>query len=263
MSDFPVTAVNARDDGWTVASGQTQIEGRYLIAADGAKGPLARWLGFEERRKQLAGALEAEIPARETPEGKVYMSLRDGLIGYAWNFPKAASHSIGIGAWRMGEAAGAPARRETPLRSELEAYCRGFDLDINSGSLCGHPLLLWNGAQRLHTHRALLTGEAACMVDPWSAEGIRPGMMGGMKAADAIAHALDGQPDALPKYSEDIEKEMGMEMAIASAVARRFYFQPPPAVTPGSELLRLAARLICGEIGYGQFAMGVAVAGGM
>ena len=101
------------------------------------------------------------------------------------------------------------------------------------------------------------------MVDPWTAEGIRPGMMGGMKAAEAIANALSGQPDALPKYSEEIEKEMGMEMTISSAIARRFYFQPPPTVEPGSELLRLSARLICGEIGYRQFAMAVAVAGGM
>ena len=259
MENLPVTGVKAREDGWTVASGEKQIEGRYLIAADGAKGPLARWLGFEDRRKRVAGALEAEIPATQTPDGTVHMLFRDGLTGYAWNFPKAASHSIGIGMWRPQEGDGKPARAETPLRDVLENYCRDFGLDVSLGSVCGHPLFLWNGAQKLHAHRSVLTGEAACMVDPWSAEGIRHTMIGGVKAAEAVARALDGKSNALEKYSQTIEKDMGAEMAIASAIARRFYFQGPPEPKP--KIVRLSARLICGEIGYRQFALGAVVAG--
>jgi len=263
MDDFPVTAVSASDDAWTVISGESRVAGRYLIAADGAKGPLARWLGFGDRRKLMAGALEAEIPARGTPDSAAHMSFQEGLVGYAWNFPKEASHSIGVGAWHPDAAAGAGRRDATPLRAELEAYCQGFDLELSSGSVCGHPLLLWNGAQKLHTQRALLTGEAACMVDPWSAEGIRPSMIGGVRAAEAVARALDGESNALAKYSAAVEKDMAMEMAIAAAIARRFYFPPGPPAKPKSELLRLSARLICGDIGYRKFAMGVALTGWM
>jgi len=34
------------------------VAGRYLIAADGAKGPMANG-GFKERKRRLGGALEA------------------------------------------------------------------------------------------------------------------------------------------------------------------------------------------------------------
>src|SRR5437764_782175 len=110
------------------------------------------------------------------------------LTGYAWNFAKAGSHSVGVGMWKKDRFS---------LRDELESYCAGFGLTTAAGTLCGHPLLLWNGTQRLHTERALLAGEAACMVDPWSAEGIRPAMMSGVQAAESIAAALEGDSNAL------------------------------------------------------------------
>jgi geranylgeranyl reductase family protein len=261
MEVFPVTAIHARSDGWTVASGESRVAGRYLIAADGAKGPLARWLGFDKREKLLAGALEAEIPAGLEPESRkpeptMEFAFQDGLTGYAWNFPKADAYSVGVGAWSNGTTT----RRERPLRSELETYCSEFGLEPSAGRVCGHPILLWNGAQTLHTHRALLAGEAACVVDPWNAEGIRPAMISGVKAAEAVAAALDGEDNALAGYSASIAKDLGAEMNIASAIGRRFYgdggaANPPPSAAR----LSLWARLMCGDIGYRQFAMGSAL----
>ena len=45
----------------------------------------------------------------------------------------------------------------------------------DQGTVYNHPLKLWDGNYPLHTQRALLVGEAAAIVDPLSAEGIRPG----------------------------------------------------------------------------------------
>ncbi|WP_338038816.1 hypothetical protein [Neosynechococcus sphagnicola] len=45
----------------------------------------------------------------------------------------------------------------------------------------------------MHTQQALLVGEAACVVDPFTAEGIRPSIFSGLKAAEAIADALGGR----------------------------------------------------------------------
>ncbi len=51
----------------------------------------------------------------------------------------------------------------------------------------GHPIYLWNGNQKLHAQNPVLAGEAACVVDSFTAEGIRPSIFSGMRAAYTIA----------------------------------------------------------------------------
>lgn len=254
LSDqFPVTAVVAGNEGWRVVSGKRWVEGRYLIAADGAKGMLSSWLGFNGRIRQLAGALEAEIPDARTPEAIMHLKLTNRLVGYAWNFAKADSHSIGVGLWK---------KCSVVLRKELEDYCESFGQTTAKGSVCGHPLLLWNGEQRLHTHRALLAGEAACMVDPFNGEGIRPALISGALAADAIVRELGGASRALEDYSDRLQKEVGEEMGFAKLVAMRRYSaeanpRSPAAAHPLAG--ELFARLACGDITYKKYLMGHAL----
>jgi geranylgeranyl reductase family protein len=254
--EFPVNDVKFHGDHWEVMSGDLSEKGRYLIAADGAKGTLASQLGFGERLRLLAGALEAEIPASAAPDAMIEMKFPPYLSGYAWNFAKARSHSIGVGMWK---------KERISLRTELDRYCESFGLRVSTGSVIGHPLLLWNGTQRLHTERAVLAGEAACMVDPWSAEGIRPAMMSGVKAAEAVAGSLNGSAGALANYSEVLQKELGGEMNMARIIAAGFYSDVNSdgaatrtrAVNP--EAIRLWSKLLCGDLKYAQFVMGNAI----
>ena len=254
LSDqFPVTAVVAGDERWRVVSGKRCVEGRYLIAADGAKGMLSSWLGFNGRIRQLAGALEAEIPDARTPEAIMHLKLTNRLVGYAWNFAKADSHSIGVGLWK---------KCPVVLRKELEDYCESFGLTTRQESVCGHPLQLWNGEQRLHTHRALLAGEAACMVDPFNGEGIRPAVISGALAADAIVRALNGASSALEEYSDRLQKKVGEEMGFAKLVAMRFYSAETSRCSPATAhpfAGGLFARLACGDITYKKYLMGHAL----
>jgi flavin-dependent dehydrogenase len=88
----------------------------------------------------------------------------------------------------------------------------------------GHPILAWDGDQPLHTQNALLAGEAACVVDPFTAEGIRPALFSGVKAAAAIDRALAGDINALEGYSQVMQAEWGQDMRWAK--------------TPGPSLLQ-------------------------
>ena len=253
LEQFAVTGIAKETVGWRVLSGAVCRQCRYLVAADGAKGMLASWLGFKDRMKVSAGALEAEIPAELSPDPVMHLSFSEHLTGYAWNFAKAKSHSIGVGALR---------RDRVSLRKELDGYCGSFGLSPAQGRVLGHPLLLWDGDQPLHTDHALLTGEAACTVDPWSAEGIRPAMMTGVKAADAIAGALNGRSDSLAFYSHAIQKEHGREMNGARLMAARFYSTKGNNEWRGSlspTALALSARLMCGDIGYQKYLTGLAL----
>ncbi|MDR9404836.1 MAG: FAD-dependent oxidoreductase, partial [Halothece sp. Uz-M2-17] len=56
-----VTGVEEQNHQVSIKTRYGNYQGRYLIAADGGRGPLAGWLGFKNRKRVLAGALETEV----------------------------------------------------------------------------------------------------------------------------------------------------------------------------------------------------------
>ena len=238
-------------DHWQVNTSQGPALGRFLIAADGARGSMAKWLGFPPRQYRLAAALEAEPRLAVPQEPVVHFDL--GLVqqGYLWNFPKADGYSIGGGVLRTG------AQRKQDLRTPVADYAAAFDINASAVQHFGHPILVWDGPQVLHTHRAVLAGEAACVVDPFTAEGIRPSIFSGLKAAEAIIQALAGSDRALSTYSQVINQEWGNEMRWARRLARLFYQTPALAYRVGikrpSSSLTMA-NVFCGELSYATVA---------
>ncbi len=244
-----VTGIEFKSDRWQVNTATGPLEARYLIAADGAKGPMARWLGFKERKRRMGGALEAEaITQIEHPET---LHLEFGMVknGYIWNFPKANGYSIGIGAFRGGQAQN--------LREIVTEYSTLFGVDFTTIKQHGHPLCLWEGDQKLHTQQALLAGEAACVVDPFTAEGIRPSIFSGLKASEAIDQALGGDINALERYTTVISEEVGKEMAWAQRLAGVFYRLPSLGYKLGIKqpgATRRMGQILSGEVRYGDVA---------
>jgi len=213
-----VTGVEEQAEKIIVKTPHSNYQGRYLIAADGGKGPLASWLGFKQRKRILAGALETEIPLDNQRDRRIHLEFGMVQSGYLWNFPKADGYSLGIGAFKN--------RGSQNLRQILADYARLFQVDLSTAQHWGHPISLWNGDQQLHTDRALLAGEAACVVDPFTAEGIRPSIFSGIKAAEAITHALRGENQGLVSYSRAIAQAWGKEMIWAQRLANTFYRFP-------------------------------------
>ncbi|MEL7333372.1 MAG: geranylgeranyl reductase family protein [Cyanobacteria bacterium J06560_2] len=208
-------------DRWQIqtSTGDTW-EGTYLIAADGGRGPMAKWLGFSERKSSIAGAIEIE-PKVPVDDGHV-VHFEFGLLknGYVWNFPKKDGYSIGSGAFKTNQ------RKGNDLVQPMVEYAKGFEVDATTEPKFGHPVYIWDGDQRLHTQNALLAGEAACVVDPLTAEGIRPSMFTGVKAAEAVDRALSGDVGALAAYSKIVANEIGSEMKLAARLAKAFYLAP-------------------------------------
>jgi len=213
-----VKGISFQGNRWHVNTATESFSGHYLIAADGAKGPMARMLGFKERKRRLGGALEAEAPVPIENPDTIHFEFGMVRNGYIWNFPKADGYSIGIGTFRGGE--------QQDFRAILTEYAASFGVDLGQTCQHGHPLCLWDGAQVLHTQQAILAGEAACVVDPMTAEGIRPSIFTGVKAAEAIDQALGGNLDALDQYTATINEEWGTEMSWAQKLAGAFYNAP-------------------------------------
>lgn len=233
---------------WHVATEQGVHRARLLIGADGAKGQVAKWLGLGKRHVVIGGAIEVEIAA-PVPEPNV-AHFEFGMVknGYLWNFPKRLCHSIGIGAW---------GQKPVDLRTPLAEYTRYFGLTLDGVKLHGHPLLLWEGDSVLHTDGAMICGEAAGIVDPFTAEGIRPSLFSGMCAAEAAAAYFRGDAGALAGYSERIAREHGRDMKWASRVAKAFYAVPRLAYSVGvtsPSATRTMGRLLTGEITWHEVA---------
>jgi len=244
-----VKSIEFKSDHWQVNTASGTVSGRYLIAADGAKGPMAKLLGFKERKRRLGGALEVEAPA-QVQNGHI-AHFEFGMVknGYIWNFPKADGYSIGIGTFRGGEG--------QDFKSILSEYATLFGIDIKTSKQFGHPLCLWDGNQKLHTQNAILAGEAACVVDPMTAEGIRPSIFSGLKAAEAIDRAIAGELNALERYTQTITEEWGADMAWAQKLATVFYRIPGIGYKVGVKRPSATQRMgqiLCGEMSYGDVA---------
>ncbi|MEM6599687.1 MAG: geranylgeranyl reductase family protein [Cyanobacteria bacterium P01_C01_bin.69] len=221
LDETKATGIEWADDHWQVTTSQGDTwKGTYLIAADGGRGPMAKWLGFEPRKSSIAGAIEIE-PKVPVEDGHV-VHFEFGLLknGYVWNFPKRDGYSIGSGAFKTTQ------RRGNDLVQPMVEYAKGFEVDAIQEAKFGHPVYIWNGDQQLHTQNALLAGEAACVVDPLTAEGIRPSMFTGIKAAEAVDRALRGEKEALSDYSQVVMDEIGKEMKLATRLAKAFYLAP-------------------------------------
>ena len=244
-----VTGVEFKSDRWQIKTKQEPVEGRYLIAADGSKGPMAKFLGFKERKRRMAGALEVELPESAKVDTKVNFDF--GLVknGYIWNFPKADGYSIGVGTFVGGGT--------QDLKGILAKYAKLFGLDVNNGKQYGHGLALWDGDHKLHAQNAVLAGEAACVVDPFTAEGIRPSIFSGMKAAIAIDAALGGSGDALEKYTQVMSEEWGSDMVWAQRLAQAFYRFPGIGYKVGVKrpaATQKMAQILCGDLRYSEVA---------
>lgn len=244
-----VKSIQFKSDRWDVNTTNGTVSGKYLIAADGAKGPMAKLLGFKDRQRRLGGALEAEAPANVENSNIAHFEFGMVKNGYIWNFPKADGYSIGIGTFRGGEG--------QDFKKILSEYGTLFGIDIKTSKQYGHPLCLWDGNQKLHTQNALLAGEAACVVDPMTAEGIRPSIFSAVKAAEAIDRAITGDLDALQKYTQIITEEWGSDMVWAQRLAGVFYRIPGVGYKVGVKRPSATQRMgqiLCGEMKYGDVA---------
>ena len=245
-----VTGIEFKSDHWQVNTANGPVEGRYLIAADGAKGSMAKWLGFKERKRRLAGALEVETPAPANLTSVIHFEFGMVKNGYIWNFPKADGYSIGAGTFIGGKA--------QDFRGILSEYGKKmFDVDINASKQYGYALSLWDGDQKLQTQNAVLAGEAACVVDPFTAEGIRPSIFSGLKAAEAIDAVLGGDRHALEKYTQVMSEEWGADMKWAQRLAQAFYRFPQIGYKVGVErptATLTMVKILCGELRYSDVA---------
>ena len=244
----PVLGIEFKDEKWTVNTEHGLHVAHYLVAADGADGPMTKWLGFKSEKVRQGYVLEIDLPE---PVTSPTMSFEFGLVkqGCLWNFPKSQRQSLGAARFLGGNL-------NHPEQS-LATYAKALDSDPEAGNLYSHGLKLWSGNRPLHTQQALLVGEAAALVDPMTAEGIRPAIFSGIQAAVAIDKALKGDNQALANYSQTIHNIWGNDIQWSQRIAGVFFRMQKIGYRVGIKrptATKRLGQLLAGEIRYADLA---------
>lgn len=235
---------------------EVDLDGRtatadFLVGADGACGVVARDL-FPDRAQPSVVGLDAEIPMTSAGEailkGRVILDVGRVPGGYCWAFPKRGVASVGVSVDRRA------AKRAMPC---LTAFLSsgGFS-DGKAVRTTGALIPVYHeGTGPLHRGRALLTGDAACLVDPFLGEGIYYAIQSGQLAARAIVRA-GSHGGELQWYQTAISTEITPELEAAgrlSRAAHRFPWLWFQVLRRRRGVIDLYRKVLMGEESYRSF----------
>lgn len=255
----PVTQIAFEGSEAVVTTSAGTEKARCVVGADGVNGPVRRALGLSTHTR-MGVALEAEVdvPAAALDEWQGCLHLDFGVIpwGYAWIFPKADHLSIGIGNLLRG-------RHTTDLRSSLSHYVSTEPSLRSSISRLtrGHRVPLGGQTGIYHGSRGVLVGDAAGLVDPFTAEGIYYAIRSGQIAAEEVARALQAGNTDLSAYTRRINDEINKDFRYAWVFGQVFYRIPHLAyrIFRHSAATRSAVTLMAGgALSYRQMLWRVA-----
>jgi geranylgeranyl reductase family protein len=250
----PVTRIEFDDRGASLSTRNETLHTPLVVAADGVNSLVRRAAKFPAHRR-LGVALEAElqVPLAALEEWRSVLHLDFGAIpwGYGWIFPKADHLSVGIGAL-LGR------NQHLDLRAELARYIRSEPSLAGAQELLtrGHRVPLGGQMGRYHSPHAVLVGDAAGIVDPFTAEGIYYAILSGQMAAEEIVRAFahDGLPE-LSAYTRRINAEINADLSMAWTLNKIFYRVPHFAYRvfkKSRTVQNAAAEMMMGALTYPQ-----------
>ncbi len=249
-----VESIAREGDHWRLESSCGAVwTARGVVIADGARSRLAAPLGLGAPRPRYASALAVEVEGTVLDPDTARFEF--GLVrhGFSWAFPRRGGLSIGVGTFIGRDA--------TNTDAVLARLLPSLGLPPDAGVRTEWPLRVWDGHHRLHADSgALLVGDAASLADPFLAEGLRPALLSGTRAAEALDHWLGGEAAALPGYTETMQQEWGHAMAWGGRIAQVFYRFPRIGYQLGVKrptAPQRIAQILSGEMGYGDIAQRV------
>lgn len=252
-----VRDVRITPDGVRVNTKNATVSAAVLVGADGANGMTRAALGVPE--PSYAVALEGNLPrgqggfddAAYTSSALLEFATVPG--GYGWIFPKADHCNFGVGGYLS---------QGPRLRDHLAELCVAHGISMDDlEHLRGHRLPIRRTGTPIATRRAVLVGDAAGLVDPFSGDGMFEAFLSSQIAAATIGDYLSGRTPDLSSYPSRLGSALGPH--VAGAWIAKFMIEKSPATmmailglpragrvaavrmrTPGTEHRRVAARML-------------------
>ncbi|MFN9621892.1 MAG: NAD(P)/FAD-dependent oxidoreductase [Cyanobacteriota bacterium] len=248
-----VQSVAREGELWSVVDQSgAALRARSLLIADGSSSPLAGRLGLGPPRPRFASTLSLEVACEVMEPGVAGFDF--GLVpqGFCWVFPRQQGYSIGVGTFLGGD--------ELDAEAVLARLLPSLGLSPEAGERRPTRLRIWDGHHPLDGPGVLVAGDAASLCDPFLAEGLRPALMSGCRAAEALAAWLGGDARALRGYTATMRRDWGESMGWGKRIAQVFYRFPRVGYQLGIKrptAPQRIAQILSGEMGYGDIAQRV------
>ncbi|MCJ7665746.1 MAG: NAD(P)/FAD-dependent oxidoreductase [Actinobacteria bacterium] len=208
--------------GIMVKTGNGRYTSKILIGADGIRGLVhRRIIGKAEIIKILGYELEKKTGPDEDKETKEHIGLDFGGTGrgYMWVFPKRDAISYGIGG---------PVGKAVLMRKYIEEYF-GKDVSGNNGNgpkIMAQCIPVRKEDTPLCRERVLLIGDAACLGDAFTGEGIYNALRSSHLALESIMSALKRSEFSFKDYLGSINGSIYRDIKISLIFSRIFFTYP-------------------------------------
>jgi menaquinone-9 beta-reductase len=224
------SAVSLSDRVVVTLSDGSEVQARYLIAADGMWSPTRRALGVD-----VAGYRGDWHAFRQyfsnTGPGAQHLVVwfePDLLPGYAWSFPLPGQRAnVGYGILRGGTTRVGDMRRlwsEILQRPHIREVLGPVATPEDKPKAWPIPARI--DALPKHSGRALFVGDAIGATDPMTGEGIAQALQSGRIAARSVVTAGPHQPDlAGLLHTRSIDTNLGRDHRFAERL-QRFLHDP-------------------------------------
>jgi flavin-dependent dehydrogenase len=186
------------------------IRADVLVGADGANGVTARRLGLCPQPAHgvaLEGNLSETDVDIDRYRGRIVLEIGTVRGGYGWVFCKGDHVNVGVGGWEY----------EGPrLREHLRRLCAAYGLpEERLSALRGFRLPIARPGSPLARGRALVVGDAAGLVDPFSGDGIHEAFLSAALAAEAVLELLAGRASDLVAYQARLNAALAFQLEVS------------------------------------------------
>ncbi len=200
----------------------SDYDSKILVGADGANGHVHKFLMGNRKYIKIIG-YESEMQFQDSismnSDMKVLKSKEIVFIdfgcvkkGYLWIFPKKDSFSIGSGG---------------PYKSakQIKAYLKSFISDNLSGDpvVNAHFIPVGNRLTPLASNRIIAIGDAACLGDGFTGEGLYNAMRSSHIAHDCIMDSLKRNDYCFHQYADVINKEIISDIKASLFFSKIFF----------------------------------------
>lgn len=244
-----VITVEQFEENVKIVTTQGEFHARFVIAADGAMGTIARKAGWQETRP-LIPALEYEVYLPEYDRSAAAQARFDfGIVdcGYGWVFPKKDHLSIGMLTLLPNSV---------NLNQGISRYMKVLGYE-HADRIERHGYIIpWRPrTEGFIKHRILLVGDAAGFVDPVTGEGISYALLSGQLAAEAIVEGNFNPARVTERYNHAIRTSIVRELSFGVFLSkflyhsqlRRYVFRKF-----GRELCETMVSVMSGETSYSK-----------
>lgn len=223
LSGPKVCDLETSSDSVLLKTDRGEVRARFVVGADGVNSVVARRGGWSPSPLAIA-ALECELAVDDGTYGRFCDAARFDIDhprrGYSWVFPKKNHLSVGLCSMvRPVSGKG--------LRADFHAYLKNQGIvPKEPGEIHAALIPVFPRPGQLADKGILLTGDAAGLADPLTAEGLTAALESGRLAAVAIAEGEMKREKVQAIYRQKLAEGLLADIEVSRKLAVLLYHHP-------------------------------------